>query len=58
MKGNERELLFLVNGYFFMNVRECIIPGLSLVTIHTNSKHPTNKERLQDTNSNRLKTQS
>ena len=35
MKGNERELLFLVNGDFFRNVRECIIPHCFLVTIHT-----------------------
>ena len=34
MKRNERELLLLVNGDFFWNVRECIIPRCSLVTVH------------------------
>ena len=35
MKENERELLFLVNGDFFKNVREYIIPRRSLVTIYS-----------------------
>ena len=36
MVGNEKEKLFLVNGdFFFRNVKECIIPRHSLVTIHT-----------------------
>ena len=35
MVENEKKKLFLVNGDFFRNVKECIILRRSLVTIHT-----------------------
>ena len=31
---NEKKKLFLMNGDFFSNVKKCIIPRRSLVTVH------------------------